>query len=312
MASRRIKTLLTCALCTACMHAVAEEQDWRVEAGVSHRNFSDIEFAAFAMRHYGNTDATAGPLGLQSLTNANTGGYTNLTYAIDHAAYNGSDVNVDSADRTGIVLAAERRLKTTDKIEFSLVSGLQVYHLQQDACDTAAPGAPGRFTTFNYVHSVILGIFNDPKTLVPPAAPVPGLQAGTQLRVDNDLNLDLFVLDLGIKAAVNVKNVRCYCAAGPTVSIADTDTSQTVSVQWTNTAVLPVPYRTGFSESNSQHHVDVVVGGYAAVGAAYDFNERLGVAAECRYDAVTREVGTSQADVDLNGVSGLLKAVWRF
>lgn len=302
MASRRVRRWLVSILSVVPLCALAES-GWQLGVGASYRDFDDVELTALRLNNFGNTDATVAPLGLQGYTNANTGGFTGAL-AVDHARYTGGDAEVDGSDQVGVALAAVQPLGVWEGIRLNLVVGAQLFQTE-----LAAIAAPTDFETFSYNHVVVAGVFSDPQALVPPVPPNPGLQAGTTAWVRNDFDMNLVVLDLGLQAAYGGDRLSCYVAAGPSLSMADVETTQNHRATW-NTFGLP---NTGnYSAEETEDDLNLLVGGYVAVGAGIAINEQFGLAAEARYDLVHREAGTSQATLDLDGASGQIKLTYDF
>ena len=260
-------------------------------------------FKGANLANFGNQDATLGPLGLQGYTNTNTGGFTGAL-TVDHARYTGGDAEIDGADKVGVAAVAVRPLGLWEGVRINLMLGAQLFRTDLDDIAAAAD-----FETFNYNHVVLGGVFSDPQALVPPVAPNPGLQAGTSVWVRNDFDMNLLVLDLGLQAACNLQRASCYVAAGPSLTLADVNTARTESATW-NTFGLPNPG--AYTREQSEDDLDLLIGGYVAVGAGFELGERLGLVAEARYDLVHDEAGTSQANLDLDGASGQIRITYEF
>lgn len=303
MFSSRLWVWIGFVLCGVLPTTPLAEGGWQARVGASYREFDDIAFSSRTFRDFGNTDATAAPLGLQGYTNGNTGGFTGLL-SVDHARYDGGEADLDGSEKIGLALAAARGLGVWKGSQISAVLGAQLYSMERNAA-VAANG----LTTFNYNHVVVGGTFSDPQALVPPVLPTPGLQAGTLVSFENDFEMNLLVLDLGLEAAWAWDWLSLHVAAGPTLTLADTDTSQTQRASW-GTFGLPGPG--SYTSEEAENDTDVLVGGYVATGIGVSISERLGISAEVRYDLAGGDAGTSQATMDLDSASGQLKLVYSF
>ena len=104
--------------------------------------------------------------------------------------------------------------------------------------------------------------------------------------------MDLYILDIGLKAdyAFN-ESFELFAVCGPTLTFADTES--TVD---------------GRHDSDD----DFIFGLYAGIGAAYWFNEKVGLSCEFRYDAAFEKVETKDIKQELDGFGGALKLLFAF
>ncbi|OGV62859.1 MAG: hypothetical protein A3K19_26125 [Lentisphaerae bacterium RIFOXYB12_FULL_65_16] len=283
--------------------AMAEDGGWRLSLGASYRCFDDVEFHNFAFRNYGNTDPANGPLGVQGYTDASFSGLIPVVFNSDHMSFTGANEDLDdTADSLAPVIGIEKALWVRDALTLSVVSNLQYYQLDAGGTDTGSLAAAW------YQHMWLPG--GAGIIPAPVSGPFDGLSSDSSASVKNDMDMDLFVLDLGAKASVSVCEwFGFYGAVGPTLNFSDLETSQTESAQW-NKATGPG------TDSYSVKHTDddqsITLGGYAAVGLQFAVTDSVGIAAEYRYDIATDDVSTSQASVDLDGSSAQLKLTIRF
>ena len=105
-------------------------------------------------------------------------------------------------------------------------------------------------------------------------------------------DMQLWVLDAGLSLGYNFDfGLRLYLAGGPSLSIADMDSS---------------------SSGHHDNDRECRAGMYLAGGANFWFTERVGIAAEVRYDNVFGTVGTRYVKQDLDTLGGSVKLLVRF
>ena len=302
MCSNRIRTIGLALTLICGLSFVAGAQDgWRWHAGISFRDFDDVEFEAVKLRNCGNTDPDAGPLGVQGYTDDTfIGGSFNGPFYPVHAQLAGVDADLDWY--AAPVLGVERKVSSGDRLDLSFTANFQYYsHSGLDA------GA-GVFTVENYEHFAD-GTNGISRLTV--NGPFDGLQNAEYVAVGLEIDADIFVLDAGLKASASpMDNLRCYAAGGPSVSIADIETARTESGEWP--AMAGTTDTGGYQLKHSDGGTEFLPGGYIAAGVEYDFTEHFGIAAEYRYDHVFDSAGTDHAEIDLSGSSGLLKAFCNF
>jgi len=283
--------------------AMAEDGGWRLSLGASYRCFDDVEFHNFAFRNYGNTDPARGPLGVQGYTNASFSGPDPVVFNADHIRYTGTSADLDdTADAMAPVLGIEKALWVRDALTLSVASNLQYYQLDGGGADSES------FSAGWYQHTWLPGGAGIIPT--PVSGPFTELSSGTSASVRNDMELDLFVLDLGVKAAFAVcRWFGGYGAFGPSLNFSDLETSQRESAQWNK---VGAPGTDSYTLKHTDDDQSLTVGGYAAFGLQFAVTDRIGIAAEYRYDIATDDVSTSQASVDLDGSSAQVKLTVKF
>ncbi len=105
-------------------------------------------------------------------------------------------------------------------------------------------------------------------------------------------DMQLWVLDAGLSLGYNFDcGLRLYLAGGPTLSLADMETS---------------------SSGHHKNELEFNWGLYVAGGANYWFTERIGIAAEVRYDDGFGTVGTRYVKQSLDTLGGSVKLLVRF
>ena len=105
-------------------------------------------------------------------------------------------------------------------------------------------------------------------------------------------DMQLWVIDAGLSVGYNFDNgLRAYLAAGPTLSVADMESS---------------------SNGKHKNETEFNWGLYLAGGASIWFNETIGLAAELRYDDGFGSVGTRFVKQSLDTLGGSVKLLVRF
>lgn len=312
----------------AALSLTASAGDWSVSVGASYRSFDSVSFHSLALPNYNSENE---PVGVQGYTiaglgavllpvNPNAFDLPGFPFKADFATFNGSHDRVDSSDRWAPVIGVEKALPAflTERLSLSLVGNFQYYNVGLSQTLTADSTNNGHFTTYNESFTVVDFDGPPPAGLLPPVFTpgvnphLPGLTDGTSVYVKNRFDMDLFVLDFGIKAATKFDRcpVALYAAVGPTLNIASVDSSQTQGATW-NSAVDGTP-TSSVPRKRSESELDFLPGIYGAVGISYKITQHIGIAAEYRYDEVFEDAGTSQAQLGLSGQSGQIKLIYEF
>jgi len=118
----------------------------------------------------------------------------------------------------------------------------------------------------------------------------------TSALVRLDADLDLYVFSLGMSASRSIGPLSIRLEAGPTVNLADFDTSVMQQVRWTNGEEI-------YSRSKTDDTLDILFGVYASGCVSWRFTERWEVGIEARWDEVFEDVSTDLAQMELSGVS---------
>lgn len=191
---------------------------------------------------------------------------------------NGSSgrMDVETMDSFGPVLSLEYGIWQKDAITLSVVGGFHYYCLD------------------NSRH--MNGLYTETHSFTPVNNPQFGSVVGGVSSLNSvfsaKMEMNLYILDLGLKAGYDFsESFGLFAALGPTLTFADTE-----------------------SKVDGRHDSDedFIFGLYAAAGAAYWFNEKIGVSCEVRYDAAFEKVETKDIRQDLDGFGGALKLLIAF
>jgi len=121
------------------------------------------------------------------------------------------------------------------------------------------------------------------------------------------LDLDAYTFGVGIGTDVVLPFGSLRLEVGPTLTVVDYKAEASVDVRWESD---DVPVFAGNRTKDSG--VEFLLGFYGDFSFVYDFNERFGVGIGVRYDYLFEKLNTDLGDADLSGVSGSVKAVFRF
>jgi len=301
---------LACVVAGCVSLVTGAEDGWRLSLGTSYRDFDRIDFKPFPLRNFSHVDPAAGAVGIQGYVNATfQDGSPNVpaAFTADRVQFPGLD---SSAESWAPALGVEKTLCTRGSFVFGFVGNLQYHRVKADDSAGATQAAPGEFAAWNQNYNVLAGII-----ILPPPGPyytnVGLVDARTSLMVENELELDLYVLDLGLKAAYWPKPAfNFYGAAGPSLTLSDLETEQVESGSW-----FPIPSTNdggAYRESRSDSELKLILGGYVALGTEYRITECLGIAAEYRYDLTAEDAETAHAELDLESGSGQVRLIYSF
>jgi opacity protein-like surface antigen len=309
-----LKRLATVAVAMQAGVTWAGESPWALRLGVSYRDFDDIEFEGGGFRNLGTAANPTGPYGVQNVTTV-VGNPLNAPVILDYVSASASSNGLDSSDKWGPIIGFGYDLTPQCKrgLGLVLVGNFQYYHLDVDSNASGTVGAPGGATVRQYQHwwvdtSVPADFIPDRLTpgvlLVGPALP------GTTFAFRNEFEMDLYVLDLGLQARATVDPVSFTLALGPSLTIADAESSQHQQASWL--AQGPGLPAGGYARKTSESELDFLWGVYAALGVTVDISDSWSLGLEYRYDYVSEDAGTDQAKLDLSGSSGILRLAYRF
>ncbi len=287
--------------------------DWSISVGLSYRNFHRPTLKG------GTTPAAEGYVmdeadgSLKEATQENLDSAWNARYpgleGVQHLTF--GDINSFAASGHGSYADRERiapvvgfstSLWAKDALDLALVGNFQYYtmdtKLQGKGSDSAGSQLYDRFV------SKING------TLTPTSGEQSKLDSSSShdgtvnLASKVNFDMDLYVFDLGLSLGYNLDNgLRAFVAAGPTLSLADMESSAYNSVG------VGSGKDSYFGRDNEN---EFNWGLYASAGAGYWFNETIGISAELRYDKAFGDVGTRYASQSLNTFGGMLKMQLRF
>lgn len=288
--------------------------DWSVSVGISYRNFhrpklkggSSPSAEGYVMDEKDGSLKEPTQANLDSAWNARypgqDRGVSRLTFG-DIAGFSASGRG-SYADRERIapVVGFSTSLWAKDALDLALVGNFQYYSmdtkLQGSGSDSTGVGLYDRFVS--KIDGVLTPTSGEESKL-PSSSSHQGV-ADMFAKVNFDM--DLYVFDLGLSLGYNLDNgLRAFVAAGPTLSLADMESSAYNSVG------VGSGNDSNFGRANEN---EFNWGLYASAGAGYWFNETIGVSAELRYDKAFGDVGTRYASQSLNTFGGMLKMQIRF
>lgn len=282
--------------------------DWTVSVGVAYRNFHRPQLKTDNTPGFENFVLDEGTGDYLEPTNENLqkawdARYPGLEAGVNRlsfASYDGVNFTGRGSyglrEQTAPAVAFAKGLWSQDNLDLQLVANVQYYSLGTQA------GGAGFANGLDAYDRFVSKVGN---TLTPSDVKLPGTVAGGVLVAGKTkFDLDLYVLDLGLSLGYNLDNgLRAFVAAGPTLSVADMESSSITAVQMGD----DVMRRRGRA-----NEVEFNWGLYASAGAGYWFNESLGLTAELRYDKGLGDVGTRYTSQSLNTFGGMMKLQMRF
>lgn len=289
----------------------ARADGWKLALGASYRSFDEVSFSplqlsssggAFVNGYY-NSDSDYRVEGVDQLDLAGwlpLGPVFTRGVTFDQTTYAGSSDGFGGT--AGTVITLSRQIRATES-GWTFGANFSLGWFSSDLSATATEGNGLSTTTYGGVL-----IFPFDPGLAVPAAPFsdsPGLTMNgpttgstTTALVRLDADLDLYVLSLGMSASRSLGPLSIRLEAGPTVNLADFDTSVTQEVRWSsngNDVYVPRP--------QTDDTLDILFGVYASGGVSWRLTERWEVGIEARWDEVFDDVSTDLAHLELSGVS---------
>ncbi len=290
----------------------AQEDELRFKIGASYRHFDDIDFKNFELRNFNNATVPAGPFGIQGFSGNQFSNTFTQPISIDYVTYNGSD---DSENSTGPTLGIEFPLGdgagsgfTEGSSELNFVANFSFFSIQSGDSETGTSTNLGNFSSRIVQHSVVAGSVNE-VTQDTFDNGVSGLSPSSTVNIENDLDAELYVFDVGLRNDWDFEHLILGVSAGPTLTLGDVDTEQNQSGSFLE------PETNGtlsYNEAKSDSDFDVVLGLYISVEAGFELNESVGISVGYRYDLGFDDIGTSQAEVDLNTHGGFARLAISF
>jgi hypothetical protein len=238
----------------------------------------------------------------------------NAPVILDYVRADGGSGGFDSSDRWAPIVGFDYDLTPQcDLFGLSLVGNLQYYGFDAGSSAAGTVGAPGTFTVEQYQH---WWVDTDappdaiPDTLTPGALLLGPPLLGTSFAVLSSFDMDLYVLDFGLQVRLRGGPARMTLAVGPSLTIADADSSQTQQASWLAQGPgLPAgTYAGGSGDSD----LDFLPGAYAGLGVILDLSASWSIGVECRYDYVDGDAGTDQVEMDLSSFSGLVRLAYQY
>ncbi|MBP5672983.1 MAG: outer membrane beta-barrel protein [Victivallales bacterium] len=258
--------LIISALCCLAQETASEpvvsvsEHGVKFGAGIITRHFSDTKIKGAAGSH--------------SVTYKDRGAMKE-TITVEANGTSGK-MDVESIDCFGPVLSLEYGIWQKDAVTLSLIGGFQYYHLDNSRHINAYATETHSFMPVN--NPQFGSVIGNVSTL------------GDVFKAKMDM--DLFILDLGLKAAYSLnESFDLFVTVGPTLTIADTESKVD-----------------GHHDSDD----DCILGLYASAGAAWWFSEKISLSCEVRYDTAFEKVETKDIKQELDGFGGALKLLIAF
>ncbi|MBQ4479666.1 MAG: hypothetical protein II943_03405 [Victivallales bacterium] len=278
----------------------AAPADWFFTAGVAFRNFDKPKFKVSGGGSF--TDLLSLNGSLVQPTNENLAaavrdklgtvrdtGVTRLTFASGSSSGATSTGKYAFTEKLGGTIGIFGSIWSDGALDLGFVANLSVYEL-----DSASRSLKGGSVTFN-AYDYMVGWNNGRYTVNNVKMDATGnvADASSVFSVGKSkFDMQLWVLDAGLNLGYNFDNgLRTYVAGGPTLSIADMESS---------------------SRGDHANEVEFNWGLYVAGGASYWFSESVGLAAEVRYDDGFGSVGTRYVKQSLDTLGGNVKLMVRF
>ena len=274
--------------------------DWYFSAGLSFRAFDKPKFKVSGGGEF--TDLLSLNGSLVEATNANLAsavkeklgavrdtGVTRLTFASGASSGGSSKGSYSKFEQLGGTLGIYGNIWNDGALDLGFVANLAFYEL-----DSASRGIKGGEVSYS-AYDYMVG-WNDGKYTVNNVKMDATGKAGDASSVftagKSKFDMQLWVIDAGLSLGYNFDNgLRAYLAAGPTLSVADMESS---------------------SNGKHKNETEFNWGLYLAGGASIWFNETIGLAAELRYDDGFGSVGTRFVKQSLDTLGGSVKLLVRF
>jgi hypothetical protein len=243
-----------------------------------------------------------------------------VNVALDYIRYNGGSDNFGSEEGLAPALGLERKLVNRQAWQLSFVGNLQYLEPDLSESHSGRMGDNYDFTHKQYSHSVVdanggsgnpatdISIVINPVAIGTDSSPK---DDNTAYSIRNELDLSLFMLDLGLKLGIKHKRLLFNGAAGLTLNYADMKSSQLMTASWNDIsssegpfAAPPIVIDAGtYREEQDDSLSRLLAGGYISAGLSYALTPSLKLSSDFRYDFVENSLRTDQAKVDLNGFS---------
>lgn len=290
--------------------ASAPDRDWHLSVGLSYRKFDKPKFKVITnlgadlndtmLVLHGqlvpNTESNRAAAAQAEGYRINRPGVGELTFAnITGETGNATSKGTYStAENLGGTIGGSLSLWTKGGLDLAFVANLSLFEMDSASRSLKGGSAPTAETFKQYVGWNGKGSFvpnnavDAPRNPAAESADASGLVSIGKAKFD----MQLWVLDAGLSLGYNFNcGLRLYVAGGPSLSIADMDSS---------------------SSGHHDNDRECRAGLYLAGGANFWFTERIGIAAEVRYDNVFGTVGTRYVKQDLDTLGGSVKLLVRF
>lgn len=308
-----MKRTAFCLVLAGLVCGIADAQEWKLGLGVSYRQFDDVEFSGATLRNFGDLEFILRDGAALDYTPANLGavigdlpGGTGAINIVENvvvtSGYLGVDEDTSDSDGWAPVLTGEYLFMTKDRLSLSVVANFMYFNVEVGGMAAMPMSSTAQLNQYFVVAGSVSPLPTGPGTSYNDIM--------TSGFASNDFSMDLYGLDLGLKLAYSFDlSIDVYAAVGPTLSIVDLDSSVT------ETASYSAPGNAGgtfYSQALSESATDALFGVYGALGGAAWLNERVGIVLEARYDEVFDTAETDLAELDLSGLSGAAKIIFRF
>ncbi len=291
--------------------AWAEDNPWTLRLGASYRDFDYIKIKTENFNNWGQ--ANNAPFGVQNVTTV-VGNPLNAPVILDYVRSKDGSDGISSNDKWAPIIGFGYELTPADKtFGLSLVGNFQYYNFGAGISASGRVGAPGTFTVEQYQHWWV--DTDSPPDFVPdtltPGVKLLGPQLpGTSFSVRSKFDMDLFVFDLGVQARATLKQFNITFAVGPTLTIADAESSLSQQASWL--AQGPGLPAGSYNRKTKDSELEFLPGAYGALGVIWDISAAWSLGVECRYDYVSGDAGTDQVKMDLSSFSGIARLAYQF
>lgn len=278
----------------------AAPADWYFTAGVSFRNFDKPKFKVTGGGSFTDMLSLNGSLveptndNLAAAVKSKLGavrptGVTRLTFASGSSSGATSEGSYSFAEQLGGTIGVFGAIWSEGNLDLGFVANLSFYEL--DSASRRLKGGSVSFDTYDYMVG-----WNDNRYTVNNVkmdATGDVADASSVFSVGKSkFDMQLWVLDVGLNLGYSFDNgLRFFVAGGPTLSIADMESS---------------------CRGKHANETEFNWGVYVSGGASYWFSESIGLAAEVRYDDGFGSVGTRYVKQSLDTLGGNVKLMVRF
>ena len=270
-------------------------KDWHISIGLSYRDFKKPKFgSASTAAGVWAKDADGNPYEIdRDVTNGGFGYVSGLENyrprTIDVVTSEGgsgsSKGSYGDMEQLGLIAGFEYALTQNESLSLNLAANFQYFML-----DSAGGSSVGGGTT-TQTYPIVMG------SIGPMGWPSNKEYSVGGGNVRTEMDMELYVFDLGLSVSYEFENsIVLSLAAGPSVSLADINTSAKASG----------------SRTKHDDDLEFEYGFYVSGGIAYWFSEKMGLAFDLRYDNAFGEVGTKYVSQNLDAVSGQLQVLFRF
>lgn len=292
--------------------------DWHFSAGVSYRNFRSPRFKSSAKTssfqgYLVNEDGSVVAPSQDNMADAwsAAGGSTQQpgVRRFSFADYQGGRVaaaakgDYGKGEEVAPLLSVGTDFWSNGRLAAGFVANFQFFNLDTAAsmrgAGTGSLTGYDKFVSYNPANGYV---FND-QHMSYTGPDILGVANTVSARTKFDMQL--YVFDLGLSLGYDFDcGVRAYVAAGPSLSVADMESS-TRATSFSSVGE-------GGTVRGRDNSVEFNWGVYASAGASYWFSETYGLAAEVRYDNGFGDVSTHYAKQSLDSWGGVIKLSARF